>query len=71
MLAVKTVVVPEQIEFPWLLVTFAVGKTDGFTVTVIGVEFAVVGLAHENEEVSVTETAFPFANVLVVKVDPV
>ena len=29
------------------------------------------GLAHENEEVNVTETVFPFANVLVINVEAV
>ena len=43
----------------------------GFTVTDIGAELAVAGLAQVKEEVKTTETVCPLVNPFVVKVDPI
>jgi hypothetical protein len=58
-------------EFPWLLEKETVGVTMGFTVTDIGAELAVAGLAQVKEEVKATDTVCPLVKLLVANVFPV
>ena len=71
MLAVKVVLLPWQMVFPWLLLMPTVGVTGWLTVMAIGVEVAVCGLAQLKDEVSWTDTCCPFVREEVVKVKAV
>jgi hypothetical protein len=66
MVAVKFTTVPGQIAPDGLAAKLMVGVTTGLTVMVMALDVAVVGVAHDELDVTIQVTMFPFTSELLV-----